>query len=271
MTNTHGVEVTINELRDELSSWGIGLPFSLKRRDPREPGRTEKEAFEDELFAVFMGQFRKQKKGVSELLASLAPDRKALNYLEYLGEDFWLDEGFMAKIVRILTRAIEHGIVLFDDAVGLTMDYTLTNAAAAKWASKYTFDLIKGINDTTQNVLQGIFKTFVDTPGMTIGDVVNLLPYTEARALNIAVTETTRIYARADLLAGEALKEEYPDVDVIRTWWTNLDPPRLCEVCEALHGKEVLLGEFFDGRFEGPPDPHIGCRCWTTTTTRLKQ
>ena len=267
MTNTHGVEVVINELRDELSSWGISLPFSIKRRDPREPGRTEKEAFEDELFAVFMGQFRKQKKGVSELLTSLAPDRKALNYLEYLGEDFWLDEGFMAKIARILTRAIEHGIVLFDGAVGLTMDYTLTNAVAAKWASKYTFDLIKGINETTQNVLQDIFKTFIDTPGMTIGDVVNLLPYTEQRALLIATTETTRIYSEADRIAGEALKKEYPDVMVVRTWWTNKGG-NVCELCKDLHGDEIELGKYFEGGFEGPPR-HVGCMCWTTTTTRL--
>jgi len=269
MTNTHGVEVVVNELRDELSSWGIGMPFSIKRRDPREPGRTEKEAFEDELFAAFMGQFRKQKKGVSELLTSLAPDRKALNYLEYLGEDFWLDEGFMAKIARILTRAIEHGIVLFDDAVGLTMDYTLTNAAAAKWASKYTFDLIKGINKTTQNVLQGIFKTFVDTPGMTIGDVVNLLPYTESRALLIATTETTRVYAEANLLAGEALKKEYPDVQVIKRFFTNRDD-RVCPLCAPLHGQEVEISETFEGGYDGPPI-HVGCRCFVTTTTRLKQ
>ena len=224
MTNTHGVEVVVNELRDELVAWGIGVPFSLKRRDPREPGRTEKEAFEDALFAEFMRQFNKQKKGVRELLTSLAPDRKAINYLEYLAEDFWLDEGFMAKIARILTKAVIHGIVLFDDAVGLTMDYTLTNAVAARWASKYTFDLIKGINKTTQNVLQSVFRTFVDTPGMTIGDVVGLLPYTENRALMIATTETTRIYSQATQLAGEALKKEYPDVkkcfekDIIFNW-----------------------------------------------------
>ncbi len=269
MTNTHGVEVVINELRDALVAWGIGVPFSLKRRDPREPGRTEKEAFEDELFAVFLNQFSKQKKGVRELLTSLAPDRKALNYLEYLGEDFWLDEGFMAKIARILTRAIEHGIVLFDDAVGLTMDYTLTNAAAAKWAAKYSFDLIKGINKTTQDVLQSVFKTFVDTPGMTIGDVVNLLPYTESRALMIATTETTRIYAQAEQLAGEALKKEYPDVQVIKTWWTNQDD-RVCPICQPLHGKEIELEKWFDGVYENPP-AHVGCRCWTTTTTRLRQ
>lgn len=261
------IKVVVNELRDELFAWGISVPFSMKRRDPREPGRKEKEEFEDELFASFMGQFRKQKTGISKLLTSLAPDRKAIDYLDYLPGEFFMDEAFIAKIAKILTRAIEHGINLFDDMVGLSMDYTLTNAIAAKWASKYAFDLIKGINDTTTNVLQSIFKTFVDTPGMTIGDVVKLLPYNESRALLIATTETTRIYSQANLLAGQALKKEYPDVRVIQTWFTNRDD-RVCDLCAPLHGKEVELGELFDGAYEGPP-AHVGCRCFATVTTRL--
>ena len=268
MTNTHGVKVVINELRDELIAWGIDIPSSLKRRDPKEPGRKEKEEIEDKLFAAFMSQFRKQKKGISDMLTSMAPDRKALGYLDYLGDDFWIDDDFVAIIIRLFTKAAKHGIILFDASVGLTMDYTLTNVAAAKWASKYTYKLVKKIDDTTRGILRTAFKTFVDTPGMTIGDVVKMLPYDESRALMIATTETTRIYAEAEILAGKALKEEYPDVKIIVTWWTNMDPPRLCELCEALHGKEIEQGGLFEGGFAGPPR-HVGCRCWTTTTTRL--
>jgi len=277
ITNTHGIEVTVNELRDEMAKWGIGVPFSLKRRDPREPGRKQKEESEDALFALFMRQFRKQTKGIRDMLKLVASDRKAITdrpvsfYFDYLDDDFWVDEDFIAEVARLFTKAAKQGIVLFESTIGLSMDYTLTNVEAAKWAAEYSYKLIKKIDKTTTKALQTIFKTFIDTPGMTIGDLVNMLPYTEARALNIAVTETTRIYATAERLAGEALQKEYPDVQVIQTWWTNQDPPRLCEVCEALHGKEVLLGELFDNQFEGPPDPHIGCRCWTTTTTRLKQ
>jgi len=116
-------------------------------------------------------------------------------------------------------------------------------------------------------VLQGIFKTFIDTPGMTIGDVVNMLPYTEVRALMIATTETTRVYAQAELLAGEALLKEFPGVQIIKRWWTNYDD-RVCELCQPLHGKEVEQGGLFDSQFEGPP-AHVGCRCWLSTTTRL--
>lgn len=269
MTNTHGVEIVINELRDELVAWGIGVPFSLKRRDPREPGRTEKEGIENELFTAFIRYFRKQTRGIRNMLTSLVPDRKALDYLDYLDDDFWIDDSFVTIIIRIFTKAVKHGIVLFDGGVGLTMDYTLTNALAAKWASKYAYKLVKGINETTRSVLRTVFKTFVDTPGMTIGDVVNLLPYNESRALMIATTETTRIYSQATQLAGEALKKEYPDVKVIVTWWTNRDD-RVCSICQPLHGVEVEFGKPFPDGSEGPP-AHVGCRCWTTTTTRLAE
>jgi len=275
ITNTHGVEITINELRDEMAKWGIGVPFSLKRRDPREPGRKQKEESEDALFALFMRQFRKQTKGIRDMLKLVAPDRKAITdrpasfYFDYLDDDFWIDEDFIAGIARLLTKAAKQGILLFDSAIGLSMDYTLTNVEAAKWATEYSYELIKGINGTTKKALQAIFKTFIDTPGMTIGDLVNMLPYTEARALNIAVTETTRIYATAERLAGEALQKEFPDVQVIQTWWTNHDD-RVCPICEPLHGVEVLLGELFPGGLEGPP-AHVGGRCWTTTTTRLAE
>ena len=276
MTNTHGVEVVVNELRDELSRWGVGVPFSLKRRDPREPGRKQKEESEDALFALFMRQFRKQTKGIRDMLKLVAPDRKAITdrpvsfYFDYLDDDFWVDEDFIANVARLFTKAAKQGIVLFDSAIGLSMDYTLTNVEAAKWAAEYSYELIKGINKTSTKALQTIFKTFIDTPGMTIGDLVNMLPYTEARALNIAITETTRIYAEAEQLAGQALKKEYPDVKIIVTWWTNMDPPRLCEFCAALHGEEIEQDEYFEGALMGPP-AHVGCRCWITITTRLAE
>jgi len=103
---------------------------------------------------------------------------------------------------------------------------------------------------------------------MTIGDVVNLLPYTESRALLIATTETTRVYAEANLLAGEALKKEYPDVQVIKRFFTNRDD-RVCPLCAPLHGQEVEIGETFEGGYDGPPI-HCGCRCWVETTTRIQ-
>ncbi|KKK73191.1 hypothetical protein LCGC14_2896290 [marine sediment metagenome] len=68
MTEQAQLAAKINDLRDELIKSGVSIPFALKRRDPAEPGRTEKEALEDKIFALFMKQFRKQKKFIKELL-----------------------------------------------------------------------------------------------------------------------------------------------------------------------------------------------------------
>ena len=39
----------IDDIADFLVAQGVEIPDAYKRRDPREPGRTEKEMFEDKL------------------------------------------------------------------------------------------------------------------------------------------------------------------------------------------------------------------------------
>jgi hypothetical protein len=153
------------------------------------------------------------------------------------------------------------------------MDWTLTNSRAVDWARKYAFDLIKDINKTTLEALQTAISTFVETPGFTIGDVVNMLPYDESRALRIAVTETTRAYAQANKLAGQDLKKEWPDMRIIKTWFTNNDD-LVCVKCAPLNGMEVEIDEPFvhpetGEEYDAPPDPHPWCRCWDQVTTDI--
>jgi hypothetical protein len=68
-------------------------------------------------------------------------------------------------------------------------------------------------------------QRFIDTPGLTLGDIVSDLSdiFGVDRARMIAVTETTRAFAEGNRLAGLQLKEEYPDVKVIKRWYTNND------------------------------------------------
>ena len=270
------IAAKINDLRDELIKSGVNIPFALKRRDPNEPGRTQKEKFEDQVFNVFMQQFRKQRKHVKDLLTRTFPGRKAIDDASYilgqLGEGFFVSDAMVARLVKLLTAAFKHGIILFGESQTFQLDYVLTNARASKWASEYTFDLIKGINGTTRKALRTILKSFVDTPGMTIGDVVTLLPFDESRALMIATTEITRVYSEADELAAIELKAQFPDVRIIITWWTNFDD-RVCILCGPLHGMEIEFGEGFtteetEEGVNGPP-LHVGCRCWRSTTTRI--
>ena len=279
MIDHYAIARNVSKLRDELRALGVPVPFSLKRRDPLEPGRTEKEATEDKIFALFMRQFRKQRKFIKELLERVEPGRKAIFdrdpafYLGFLDDAFYLDPLLVAGLKKLLTKAAKHGIELFGSENLLQIDYTLTNTRAAKWIDKYTFDLIKGINKTTTQALQTIFKSFVETPGMTIGDVMALLPFEESRALMIATTEITRVYAVASEMAGNDLQKEFPDVQVIKTWWTNNDD-RVCPICGPLHGMVVdIQGGFTteEDKAEGIPTPpaHVLCRCWISTTTRI--
>ena len=276
--NHYAIARNVSQLRDELRALGVPVPFSLKRRDPLEPGRTEKEAAEDKIFALFMKQFRKQRKEIKELLERFSFDRKkAISddvgfLIGMLDDAFFVDPLLVAQLSKILRKAIKHGIELFGSSQLVQIDYTLTNAAAAEFATSYTFDLIEGINKTTVKSLQNVFKSFIETPGMTIGDVVALLPFEESRALMIATTEITNIYANADQIAGEELQKEFPDVQVIKTWWTNNDD-RVCPICGPLHGTSVPIDQPFVNEGLGMEfdivGGHVGCRCWQSSSTRI--
>jgi SPP1 gp7 family putative phage head morphogenesis protein len=83
----------------------------------------------------------------------------------------------------------------------------------------------------------------------------------------IAVTEITRAYAEGQRLAGEALRQEWPDARVTKTWFTNNDD-RVCEICAPLDGKTVALDDEFGMDIQQPP-AHVRCRCWIDTRTDI--
>jgi len=162
---------------------------------------------------------------------------------------------------------------LFGNNSKVQIDWTLINLRAAQWAREYVYDLIKDINKTTREVMREALSQFVETPGMTLRDVMDMLPFDEDRAQRIAVTEITRVYAKADQMAGEELKEQFPDVRVVKVWFTNNDD-RVCELCGPLDNQEVEIDENFytpePPYADGNPPRHPNCRCWTETTTKLE-
>jgi len=244
----------------------IGIP-ALKGRDHREPGWREKEAIEDRLRSAITRHFAKQRRKVREYLENEYPNRKALDYWD--DEE---DEEAIAELMLALQKATRHGIDLFGQRSKLQIDWTMTNTEAAQWAREYVYDLIKYIDKTSREALQDAISQFVETPGMTLRDTMDLLPYDEERAQRIAVTETTRAYSKADQLAGDKLKEAFPDVKIVSTWFTNNDE-LVCELCGELDGAEVADGEtFYDPEppyEDGYPPRHVGCRCWIDTSTAL--
>ena len=245
----------------------------VQRRDRREPGRTEKEKAEDELSALMRRYFTRQAENIRVRLEVEYPIRKATVTIppSWLQDDlFWEDPEFMADLIILLTQSAKGGVDLFRIETSLGIDFTGVNTDAAKWAREYAYDLIKGITETTRGAVSEAITAFVETPGMTIGDTMGMLQsaaYSEIRARMIATTEITRSYAQGNQLAGEAMKQEFPDVKVVKRWFTNNDD-RVCDICGPLDGEEVEIDEKFSSGDDNPP-AHVNCRCWTSTRTRI--
>lgn len=66
---------------------------------------------------------------------------------------------------------------------------------------------------------------------------------------------------------GEQLKREFPDVRVIKTWFTCNDD-YVCKVCKELHGKTVEIDEFFAPGILHP-SACDDCRCWMISRTDI--
>ncbi len=259
--------------RDNLLVAVTKISDALKRRDKREPGRLEKEHAEARLTRIMRRVFRKQAALMRSRLEAAYPDRKAIQAPPINVTDWAWDEDDFAAFLMELIRSTKGGISLFK-ANQPIIDYTMVNADAAKWAREYAYDFVKNIGETTKRQLQQAIDAFISTPGFTIQDTMDLLgdTFSESRARTVAVTEITRAYARGNQLAGEELKKEFPDVRVVKIWYTNNDD-RVCDICAPLDGMEVGIDEFFtteDDKSVGiDPPAHVNCRCWTDYTTVL--
>lgn len=235
---------------------------SIKTRDPREPMRMEKIRTERKIRALMIRRLQRQLEMLQFWGIQKAKPRLKIDLPE------WEDDDFIDELIAIIFAAGRYGIELFEDQVGIGLDYTLANARALTWAREYTFKLVKGIDDTTVKILQEAVSSFIETPGFNIGDIIDQLTqmgFTEKRASTIAVTETTRAFAEGQKEAGRILREENPGVKVVKTWFTNNDD-RVCDICGPLDGQTVDYDEPWPE--DGPP-AHVNCRCWIEFNTRI--
>jgi len=264
---------------DYLRAWGFEVPEAVKQRDEREPGREQKTKFENKLYYATRRYFsRLAAKAQRRLeLHEIFYPRKAINLDEYLGTDFFEDEEFDAEVIRLLLTGVGEGASLFSQEVGIPLDYSGINKKVLAWAKKQSGKIVRGVDKTSRDLIRQAVSLFVETPGFTIGDVMRMLPFDEQRALQIAVTETTRAYAKGNQLGAEQLKAEWPDVPVVEIWHTNNDfsdgVHGLCPICRDFEGVEVEQGEgFYEPQNEyqdGYPPYHPNCRCWISYRTRI--
>lgn len=134
-------------------------------------------------------------------------------------------------------------------------------SVASSWAKEYTYDLVQGLTNHTEKILQNTLSYAMNNEGVTLGKVVSLLEpaFGKDRALAIAVTETTR----ANAMAMRGLQEHYLSayqVQMLRYWQTNRDE-LVCPICGPLHNKSE---EYWGDRFPNGSPAHPYCRCGIT-------
>ena len=138
--------------------------------------------------------------------------------------------------------------------------------------------MAESYNDTTL----GLLKDFLQegqTEGWTLDELTEKLnsvyDYSdEVRARQVAQTETFRI-------ANDSTKEAWKQSGVVKTikWYTAADE-RVCEWCDAMHGKTIDIDDTFFDKGDnaigtdgsklpityddvGSPPLHVSCRCYT--------
>ena len=196
-------------------------------------------------------------------IAAILKERKA-QAARAIEQDEPFDYEGMADELRAAVQP-ELSALMVDNAlrlsveVGIGFDPAIINTEALRWAREYTYDLVRGLTDTTRRQLQEAMTSFVQTPGMTIGDIESLIEpaFGPVRAEMIAVTETTRAYSMATNEMQGLLQREVPELAVTRIWNTQNDA-LVCPECGPLEGAPESV---WSGQFPTGPPAHVGCRC----------
>lgn len=184
---------------------------------------------------------------------------------ENLTPDVWDDLAgrYSGALLPQLERVFLAGAQALTE-VTAGVSWELVNEAAATWARRYTFDLVRGIIDTTRRLLQGYVEDWYRTPSGLPDLVRRLEPlFGPARARNIAITETTRASVEGERAVVRQLEGEGLHVRLIPIWQTVMDD-RVCPICGPLHNKKIEEEAY--GLY---PPAHPGCRCFISHEVEL--
>ena len=154
-------------------------------------------------------------------------------------------------------KGIDEGLELLgEEAIGLNIDFSLVNNYARAWAVVNTADVVAKITSTSMDAFTEKFPGWVEAGGTLDELIAQLTPhYGPWRAEMIAVTETTRAYAKGN----EVMWGASGVVDGKQ--WNTAEDELVCEICGPLANQETTLeGVYSDGTTS--PPAHVRCRCW---------
>jgi len=169
---------------------------------------------------------------------------------------FWDDkEKEMRAVIEpmlVSTYLASAEVLVAEITIGV--EWGAVNEAAIEWVRNYTFDLVRGITDTTQGVLQKAVETYF-RDGLSKKELAQLLEpsFGPVRAELIATTETTRASVEAERDLVRTIERDNENIKMIPIWQTANDE-RVCEICGPRHGKPIEDGIY--------PPAHPRCRCW---------
>ncbi len=197
--------------------------------------------------------------------------------LNRLDTFFWSAEE--KEIIRVLRPKLEQmaleGAETAFRLIPVAFDWALVADDAAAWAAEHAALEVARIGATTQRAIRRKLQTFIETPGMTIGDLtgeIGAIPstimdeltnslkpmFSKVRAEAIAVTEVTQAYAEGERLSAARSREQGLEIEHI--WHTNRDD-LVCNLCGPLDGLPQSEWESASPGTDYPPR-HVRCRCW---------
>lgn len=164
-----------------------------------------------------------------------------------------------AALASALLPLVASGAMDLAAGVGPAMDAAFAAGLSASYAEALG-QRIAGITDTTLKAVQKAQALYRTTPGMTRGQLEQLLQssFSPRRAESIAITETSNAAAVAATYTQRYLAEH--GLTFVRRWNASNDE-RMCPICGPLNGKTE---EVWKDRFPDGPAAHVRCRCWLT-------
>lgn len=175
-------------------------------------------------------------------------------------KEFWDAEAeqMAQALLPLVNGAAENGATNGVDQLGVDVDMTLVNTDVTAWARTYTYDLVKGITDTSAAFLEEAIDTWIAS-GQPLPALIDALTsaFGPVRAEMIAETEVTRAFAAGNQLVWQASGV----VDGMR--WMTVNDELVCEICGPLDGTELPLDS------SDIPPAHPRCRCYTQPIVNL--
>lgn len=207
-------------------------------------GRTEAEARLAKRLAAVGQQVYQD---VVELLGD-PPDILQLTESVWLGIETRYTGAIRPELEAIFLDALNE----LAEEIGFTLSWDAANQAAADWARQYTFDLVKGINDSSRKMLQQAVSDFFEQ-GLSIDDLRDKLSaiFGPVRAEMIAVTEVTRAVVEGEKTLIRGLEAEGV---MMQSVFNTSNDNRVCPICSPLNQQVVTEDQH--------PPRHIRCRCW---------